>query len=72
MSGPAGPEKIRLGDILDVQIYFSLNIMGPGSPYIDRNAPHFGLALRGGLGVALRRLGRMFGSRQPDLHGSQG
>jgi hypothetical protein len=30
------------------------------------------VALRGGLGVALRRLGRMFGSRQPDLHGSQG
>lgn len=30
-----------------------------------------GLALRGGLGVALRRLGRMFGL-QPGLHGSQG
>jgi hydroxysqualene synthase len=34
------------------------------------------VALRGGLGVALkrlrRRLGRMFGSRQPGLHGSQG
>jgi len=30
------------------------------------------VALRGGLGVALRRLGRMFGFRQPDLHGSQG
>jgi squalene synthase HpnC len=30
-----------------------------------------GIALRGGLGVALRRLGRMFGSRQPSLHGSQ-
>jgi hydroxysqualene synthase len=30
-----------------------------------------GLALRGSLGVALRRLGRMFGS-QPGLHGSQG
>lgn len=31
-----------------------------------------GLALRGGLGVAFRRLGRMLGSRQPGLHGSQG
>ncbi|MBI2740734.1 MAG: squalene synthase HpnC [Rhodospirillales bacterium] len=30
-----------------------------------------GLALRGGLGVALKRLGRMFGSRAPSLHGSQ-
>jgi squalene synthase HpnC len=30
------------------------------------------LALRGGLGVALRRLGRMFASRQSGLRGSQG
>jgi squalene synthase HpnC len=30
------------------------------------------VALRGGLGVALKRFGRMFGSRQPGLHGSQG
>jgi len=30
-----------------------------------------GLALRGGLGVAFKRLGRVFGSRQPSLHGSQ-
>ena len=30
-----------------------------------------GIALRGGLGVAARRLGRMFGSRQPSLHGSR-
>ena len=30
------------------------------------------LALRGAAGVALKRLGRMFGSRQPGLHGSQG
>ena len=30
-----------------------------------------GLALRGGLGVALRRLGRMAGFRQPRLHGSR-
>jgi squalene synthase HpnC len=31
-----------------------------------------GLALGGGLGVAARRLGRMFGLKQPDLHGSRG
>jgi hydroxysqualene synthase len=30
-----------------------------------------GIALRGGLGVAARRLGRMFGSRQPSLRGSR-
>jgi hydroxysqualene synthase len=30
------------------------------------------VALRGGLSVAVKRLGRMFGSRQPGLHGSQG
>jgi predicted dehydrogenase len=39
----------RLGDVLDVQVLFCLNIMGPRSPYIDRNAPHFGLVLRGGV-----------------------
>jgi squalene synthase HpnC len=37
-----------------------------------RPAEAAAIALRGGLGVALRRLGRMFGSRQPGLHGSQG
>ena len=30
-----------------------------------------GLALRGVLGVATKRFGRMFGSRQPSLHGSR-
>lgn len=29
------------------------------------------LALRGGLGVAVRRLGRLFGLRQPSLHGQR-
>jgi predicted dehydrogenase len=37
------------GDVLDVQVYFSLNLMEPGSPYIDQNASHFGLALLGGV-----------------------
>jgi predicted dehydrogenase len=38
-----------LGDILELQICIYLNIMGAQSPYIDRNAPHFSLALRGGV-----------------------
>jgi predicted dehydrogenase len=38
-----------LGDILELQICISLNVMGARSPYIDRNAPHFSLALRGGV-----------------------
>jgi predicted dehydrogenase len=36
------------GEIVDVQVFFSLNLVGPGSPFIDANAPHFGLALKGG------------------------
>jgi predicted dehydrogenase len=39
----------ELGDVLDVQICLSLNITGPKSPYTDVNAPHFGLALPGGV-----------------------
>lgn len=39
----------ELGDVLDVQICLSLNITGLNSPYIDTNAPHFGLALSGGV-----------------------
>lgn len=38
-----------LGELLDVQVCISLNVVGPGSPYIDHNAPHFGLSLRGGV-----------------------
>jgi len=37
------------GDLVDVQIFFSLNLVGAGSPYIDRNVPHFGAALPGGV-----------------------
>lgn len=39
----------KLGDCLEVQVCISLNVVGAGSPYIDRNAPHFSLALRGGV-----------------------
>jgi predicted dehydrogenase len=38
-----------LGDLLEVQVCISLNIVGSGSPYVDRNSPHFGLNLRGGV-----------------------
>jgi predicted dehydrogenase len=39
----------ELGDVLEVQICLSLNIMGANSPYVDVNAPHFGLKLSGGV-----------------------
>ena len=38
-----------LGDLLEVQVCIALNIFGPDSAYVDTNAPHFGLALRGGV-----------------------
>src|SRR5260370_9563726 len=38
----------ELGDLLDVQIFVSVNTRGD-SPYADRNAPHFSLSLRGGI-----------------------
>lgn len=39
----------ELGGVLDVQICLSLNITGEGSPYVDQNAPHFGLTLSSGV-----------------------
>jgi predicted dehydrogenase len=39
----------ELGDILEVQICLSLNITSADSTYVDRNAPHFGLTLSGGV-----------------------
>lgn len=36
-----------------------------------RPAEAAGIALRGGLGVAVRRLGRLFGPREPGLHGNR-
>ena len=39
----------QFGELLDVQIFFALNLTGPGSPYIDRNVPHFGMSLKGGV-----------------------
>jgi predicted dehydrogenase len=39
----------ELGVLLDLQIYVSLDSVGSGSLYADRNAPHFSLALRGGI-----------------------
>jgi predicted dehydrogenase len=37
------------GEIVDVQVYFSLNLVGLGSPFIDANSPHFGMTLKGGV-----------------------
>jgi predicted dehydrogenase len=42
-------ESGALGDVVDVQICIALSIAGPGNPYTDRNAPHFGTTLRGGV-----------------------
>jgi predicted dehydrogenase len=39
----------ELGDVLEVQICLSLNITGADSPYVDKNVPHFGLTLPGGV-----------------------
>jgi predicted dehydrogenase len=39
----------ELGDVIEVQIFLSLNITGADSPYVDKNAPHFGLTLSGGV-----------------------
>src|SRR5262249_28967551 len=39
----------QLGDVIDVQIVVALNIYRKDSPYIDRNVPHFGATLRGGV-----------------------
>jgi predicted dehydrogenase len=38
----------ELGDLLDVQMIVSVSTQG-NSPYVDRNAPHFSLSLRGGM-----------------------
>ena len=38
----------ELGDLLEVQIFVAVN-SAAGSPYADRNAPHFSLSLRGGI-----------------------
>jgi predicted dehydrogenase len=38
-----------MGDLLDVQIFLSLNILSADSPYMDQNVPYFGMALPGGV-----------------------
>jgi predicted dehydrogenase len=42
-------ESGEFGDVVDVQIFLSLNINDPKSAYVDPNAPHFGLTLPGGV-----------------------
>lgn len=39
----------NFGDVLDVQLCFSLRIVDPNGPYADPNVPHYGAALRGGV-----------------------
>jgi predicted dehydrogenase len=38
----------ELGDLIDVQLCLSANVIAPGSPFIDPNAPHYSLTLPGG------------------------
>lgn len=62
----------ELGDVLEVQICLSLSITGAGSAYVDQNAPHFGLALPGGvIGDFLPHIAYlvyMFTGRVTDVH----
>jgi predicted dehydrogenase len=62
----------ELGDVLEVQVCLSLNIMGAGSPYVDQNAPHFGMTLSGGvIGDFLPHiayLAYMFTGKITDVH----
>lgn len=39
----------QLGDVLEAQISISINVTADGNPYVDQNAPHFALALPGGV-----------------------
>lgn len=62
----------ELGDVLEAQICLSLNITGADSSYVDRNAPHFGLTLPGGvIGDFLPHiayLAYMFAGKIIDVH----
>jgi predicted dehydrogenase len=42
-------ESGELGDLLEAHVCICLDITSKGSPYIDRNVPHFGLSLPGGV-----------------------
>jgi predicted dehydrogenase len=42
-------ESGRLGEVVDVQIFLSLDILGRDSPYMDQNVPHSSMVLRGGV-----------------------
>jgi len=39
----------QLGDVVDVQVCYTLNITSRKRPYADPNSPHYGLVLRGGV-----------------------
>jgi hypothetical protein len=38
-----------LGQIVEAQIFLNLDVYAPGSPYAERNVPHYGSSLRGGI-----------------------
>jgi predicted dehydrogenase len=38
----------KVGSLVDVQIFFSLPLVGTGSPYADQNTPHFSKSMPGG------------------------
>ena len=42
-------ESGEFGDLLELHVSMSLDITSDGSPYIDRNVPHFGARLPGGV-----------------------
>ena len=42
-------ESGEFGDLLELHVSISLDITSDGSPYIDRNVPHFGARLPGGV-----------------------
>jgi predicted dehydrogenase len=38
-----------IGEVIEVQIFLSLDLYSPSSPYIDQNAPYFATSLPGGV-----------------------
>lgn len=37
------------GELLNIEVAFALNLVSPNGPYVDQNALHFGVGLRGGV-----------------------
>jgi predicted dehydrogenase len=66
----------ELGEVVDVQIALAVNIVAPGSPYVDWNVPHYSSALRGGaIGDFLTHIAsltHMFTGRMTDMQTTWG